>query len=700
MESRVDHKKLQEKWQVLRKDCFKSVPDERKPFTILNPPPNITGILHIGHLFNGTINDVLARRKRQEGFNVCFRGGLDHAGLATQIKVEQHLKQQGITKEMLGMSLVQPSASGREKFLEECDKWRSQCSGTIVNQLQKVGLSMDFDNLTFTLDPNYYANVIDTFVKLYKGGLIYKGNYMTNWCTALETAISDEECVDVEEDIGLYYINYKLDTSDDLYLTVATTRPETIFGDVAVAYNPEDERYKKYKGMNVIIPIINRSVPLVEDERIKIEFGTGLCKITPAHDKNDFVTGQKYNLPVIPILDKSGHIANTGTKYDGMYGAKARKEIIKELTDLKFLIDTQIKKSIVSRCARSGSVIEPMLTTQWFMRMRPLADMATNLLETGQVEFYPERIKNVFNAWTANIRDWCISRQIVYSHQIPVWYCTNGHELCENIKQESCHCGCTNLVQESDCLDTWASSWIWQFGTFTKEEMDYYYPIDVIVSGQDILFFWIMRMMMSSAFLHNKPPFRRVLFHGIVRDDKNIKMSKSAGNGIDPLDIINTVGLDPARFAMIMIAPKDGDLKVSLKSFDVGKTFCTKFWNVARFLQSNGVFVVDKNVDIIDELSKEDDDILNALTTLKANVIDCYDKMDLQRLSTYLYTFTWDTFANNYLEYSKDKLSEQRKRLLLNIFTDLIKLLYPIIPHVTEELWEIMGNSDLYKCSL
>lgn len=694
MESRIDHKKIQEKWQQLRKDDYKSVPDDRKPFVVLNPPPNVTGILHLGHLYNGSINDIFARRKRQEGYNVCFRGGLDHAGLATQIKIEQHLKKSGITKEMLG----------KEKFLEECTKWKDQYGGLIVNQLQKIGLSMDFDHLTFTLDPNYYANVIDTFVKLYKGGLIYKGNYMTNWCTALETAISDEECNKTEEEIGLYYINYKLDTPDsEIYLTVATTRPETLFGDVAVAFNPEDERYKKYKGMKVIVPIINRSVPLVEDERIKMDFGTGLCKITPAHDKDDFLTGQKYNLPVVPILDKSGHIANTGTKYDGMYGTKARKEVLKELGELKLLIDTQKKTSTVYRCSRSGVVIEPMVTTQWFIRMRPLADMASELLETKQVEFVPERVKNVFDSWTANIRDWCISRQIMYSHQIPVWYCSNGHELCENTKPESCHCGCTNLVQDADCLDTWASSWIWQFGTFSKEEMNYYYPIDLIVSGQDILFFWIMRMMMSSAFLHNKPPFKKVLFHGIIRDEFNKKMSKSMGNGIDPLEVIDTVGLDPARFSLMMIAPKDGDLKISMRSFDVGKTFCTKLWNVARFLQSNGIFLMDKNINITDlkeELTKEDENVLNELSALKENVNDCYNKMDLQRLSTSLYTFTWDTFANNYLEYSKDKLSEQRKIVLLNMFSDLIKLLYPLIPHVTEEIWEIMGNINLHMTLL
>ncbi len=695
MESRIDHKKIQEKWQEKRKNCYKSMPDERKPFAILNPPPNVTGKLHVGHFLNGTLNDVIARRKRQEGYNVCFRGGLDHAGLATQIKVEQFLKEQGLTKEILG----------REKFLEECEKWKQQYGSVIVNQLKKIGLSCDFDALTFTLQPSYSAKVIDAFVELYKGGLIYKGNYMTNWCTALETAISDEECIIKEEEIGLYYINYKLDdnSGDNMnqYLTVATTRPETLFGDVAVAYNPADERYTKYKGKNVIIPLINKSIPLVEDERIKIEFGTGLCKITPAHDKDDFITGARYNLPVIKILDKSGHITNTGTKYDGMYNTKARKEVLKDLAELKVLVGTYKKKSNVARCSRSNVIIEPMVTKQWFIRMKPLAEMASKLLESNQVQFVPTKITNTFNAWVANIRDWCISRQIVYSHQIPVWYCSNSHELCANVKPDCCsQCGCTNLIQETDCLDTWASSWIWQYATFTEEEQKYYYPLDIMISGQDILFFWIMRMMMSSAYLHNKPPFKKVLFHGIVRDEFNKKMSKSAGNGIDPLEIIDSIGLDPIRLSILMVMPKEDDLKVSMKSFDIGKTFCTKLWNVARYLQINGVFDnQDEYTCNADSLSNEDKQILKDLTNLQLNITKYYEELDMQEIAKLLYSFTWDNFANGYLEYSKDKLNDNitnRKALLKNVFKNLLQLLYPVIPHITEELWEIMGYSDLY----
>lgn len=685
METRINHKQIEKKWQELRYDKFKSIPDERPSFTILSPPPNVTGFLHVGHFLNSTYNDILARRKRQEGYNVCYTMGLDHAGLATQTKVEQYLKQQGITKEMLG----------REKFLEECKKWKDKYGEIIVNQVKKLGLSCDWDRLEFTLNEKYSVHVINTFVELYKAGLIYRGNYMTNWCIALQTAISDEECIESEEEIDLYFIKYQLVDADE-YLTVATTRPETLFGDVAVAYNPSDERYQKYKGKYIILPILNKKIPLVEDERIKPEFGTGLCKITPAHDKNDYLTGQKYGLDVFSILDFAGHIANTSTKYDGMYKDKARKEVLKELQELELLQEIQKKKSNILRCSRTNTVIEPMITKQWFIKMKPLAEMASDLLETEKVKFIPERIKNTFNAWVTNIRDWCISRQIIYGHRIPIWYCPGGHENCDSKMPAYCGiCGNSDLIQETDTLDTWASSYVYQFATFFDEEMDYYYPLDVMITGQDILFFWIMRMMMTSAFLHKKQPFDKVFFHGIVRDDTNKKMSKSSGNALDPLEMVDKVGLDPMRFSIMMKAPKDGDLKISLQTFDIGKTFCTKLWNVTRFLKSNNVFDRSPKY-IFDVMTPEDIKILDQLNELKCEVTNCYDKLDYHQLVSSLNTYVWDVFANGYIEYSKLNMTENRKSLLVHIFIDLIKLLYPIIPHVTEEIWEIMGYTDLY----
>lgn len=687
MESRIDHHFIQEKWQNFwtSTNTFDStLDDSSKVYIICQAPPNITNKLHVGHFLNGTLNDVIARRKMQEGYKVCFRAGLDHAGLATQMKVESWLREQGLTKEMLG----------KEKFLEKCAEWKEKYGGTIIEQFKAIGLSCDWNRITFTLDPNYYQQVINTFVELYKCGLVYKGNYLTNWCSALETAISDEECIEVEETIEVYYIRYLLETNNDepTYLTVATTRPETMFGDVAVAYNPEDPRYTSLKGKFVKIPIINKQIPLVEDERIKIEFGTGLCKITPAHDKDDYLTAQKYSLDPISIFDKKGYITNTGTRFDSMHKNKARKEVLADLTELNLLEKVDKKKSMVTRCSRSNCVIEPMITPQWFIRMKDLANGAVELLDTKQVEFIPAKVENLFRGWTTGIRDWCVSRQIWYGHQIPVWYCENSHINCENHQPLMCNtCQSTNLVQETDCLDTWASSYIWQFATFSREEFEHYYPIDLIVSGQDILFFWIMRMMMTSKFLHNKPPFKRVLFHGIVRDEMGKKMSKSAGNGVDPLDLVKEHGLDPIRFGMLMKLPKEGDLKLTPDIIKIGKTFCTKLWNIGRHLKSNDVCV--RNVTLFSELkleTPEDIEIIDKLCKLTVNVNNCYDKLDTHELTTILYDFTWNEFASRYLEYAKDKLSIDRQNILSHIYSKLLNMLHPIIPHVTSEINELV----------
>jgi valyl-tRNA synthetase len=688
MESRIDHTFIQNKWQNIwtSTNAFDSTLDEScKMYIVLQAPPNITNKLHLGHFINGTLNDVVARRKRQEGYKVCFRAGLDHAGLATQMKVESWLREQGLTKEMLG----------KEKFLEKCTEWKEKYGGTIISQFKAIGLSCDWNRITFTLDSNYYSQVIDTFVELYKGGLIYKGDYLINWCSALETAISDEECVEVEETIEVYYIKYLLETDCNNkleYLTVATTRPETMFGDVAVAYNPEDPRYTHLKGRFVQIPLINKSIPLVEDERIKIEFGTGLCKITPAHDKDDYLTAQKYNLEPISIFDKKGHITNTGTRYDTMHKNKARKEVLADLEQLGQLEKIDRKKSMISRCSRSNCVIEPMITPQWFIRMKDLANGAVALLDSGEVEFIPAKVENLFRGWISNIRDWCVSRQIWYGHQIPVWYCEKNHINCKSHQPSMCQtCGSTNLTQETDCLDTWASSYIWQFATFSKEEFEHYYPIDLIVSGQDILFFWIMRMMMTSKFLHNKPPFKRVLFHGIVRDEVGKKMSKSAGNGVDPIDLISDHGLDPIRFGMLMKLPKEGDLKLTQDIIKLGKTFCTKLWNIGRHLQLNNVCVnVVPKLKELQLETTEDDKIINKLIKLIENVNDCHNKLDTHELTSVLYNFTWNEFASGYLEYAKDKLSEERKNILSYVYYNILDMLYPIIPHITSEIKELL----------
>lgn len=688
MESRIDHKAIQEKWQNIwaTTNAFDSTVDNTsKSYVICQAPPNITNKVHMGHFLNGTLNDVIARKKRQEGYKVCFRAGLDHAGLATQIKVESWLKSQDLTKEMLG----------KEKFLEECVKWKDKYGDTIIEQFKAIGLSCDWNHVTFTLDPNYSEKVIETFVKLYKAGYIYKGNYLVNWCSALETAISDEECIEKEEVVKVYYIKYQIENSQE-YISVATTRPETLFGDVAVAYNPNDPRYTHLEGKYVLIPIINKKIPLIADESISIEFGTGLCKITPAHNKNDYAIAQKYNLEPVTIFDKKGRLINTGTKYDTMKKTAAREAIIHELMyDLNAfeLEKLDIKKSIVTRCSRSNCMIEPMISSQYFIRMKELAESTLELIDTQQVQFVPAKVENLYRSWIAGIKDWCVSRQIWYSHTIPVWYCENDHLNCCCVVPESCEtCGSTNLTQETDCLDTWASSYIWQFATFNNEEFKRYYPIDLIVSGQDILFFWIMRMMITSKFLHNCAPFKRVLFHGIVRDEIGKKMSKSAGNGVDPIDIVNKYGIDPMRFGILMKLPKEGDLRLTEDIIKIGTRFCTKLWNIGRHFKLHNI-CFHNQVQSYGNLtieSSDDTTILEKLSKLTDDVNNCYEKLDTHELTTIIYNFTWNEFANDYLESTKTDLTENKKRILSYVYFCILHMLHPIIPHVTSELIELI----------
>jgi valyl-tRNA synthetase len=682
MDKRIDHKAIGKKWQSKWEKQTCPVPDERIKFSIVMPPVNVTGILHLGHMLNNLIQDLVVRYEKSKGKNVIWIPGLDHAGIATQSKVEQMLKGKGLTKHDLG----------REKFIEETFRWKEQYGGIIIDQLKQIGSSCNWDKLKFTMDADYSKHVTDVFVKLYNDGLIYKGNYMVNWCTTLQTAISDEECLIADEEVKMYHIAYQFENNnvdEQTHLVIATTRPETIFGDVAVAFNPDDERYKKYIGLKLIVPIAGKTVELIADSNIKTDAGTGLVKITPAHDKTDYEIGKTHNLDIISIIDKTGCICDTGTRYDGMFRDKARREILKELTELGALKNTVSKQSSVSRCYRSNSIIEPMITKQWFIKMKPLVKYADDMLKRGDVEFYPKRTENIFNTWSENIKDWCISRQLWWGHQIPIWYCSDGHETCNDTLPTSCRCGCTKLTQDPDCLDTWNSSWLWAFAVFSETEFEYYFPTDLLVTGVDILFFWVMKMMMISGYLFGKPPFKKVYFHGIIRDEINKKMSKSLGNVINPLDLIDKFGVDPVRFSLLMIMPKDGDLKISPKQIDIGKTFCTKLWNVARYLELNDVFSSELNESTILNLEHPNDtDIYNDLQKLKINVDDCYNKFDFQRLAQSLYTFVWDKFANGYLEFCKDKLSPSNKQLLMYIFKEIIKLLHPVIPHIASELEE------------
>lgn len=691
MDKRIDHSFIETKWQEKTKDNFivkfDTIDKSKEKYSIVLPPPNVTGYLHLGHAFNITLQDIIARYQTSQGKNVLWIPGLDHAGIATQTKVEEMLKQNGINRKDIG----------REKFIEEINKWKNKYGNTILSQIKKLGGSCDWSRLVFTMDDHYSQKVLNAFVKLYNDGLIYKGYYMINWCEALNTTISDDEVVSNEEIINFYYIKYQLDETND-FLTVATTRPETMFGDVALAFNPNDDKYKNFLGKFVKIPIINKLIPIISDDRIKIDVGTGLVKITPAHDKLDYEIGKTHNLDVISVINEDGMMCNVPNEYDQKYKLKVRTEIINKLTELNQLEKIDKKKSMIPRCHRTNCVIEPRITNQWFIKMKPLAEIAKKMIDNNEIKFYPERVISLFDNWINNIRDWCISRQLWWGHRIPVWYCSNSHINCQIDKPIHCNvCTDTNLIQDSDCLDTWNSSWLWSFAVFQSEdEFNYYFPLDLVVTGIDILFFWVMRMMMASGYFLEKTPFKKVYFNGIIRDNFGHKMSKSSGNAIDPLTIINKIGVDPMRFSFLMISPKDGDLLVSNESFDIGKTFCTKLWNLGKYLQYKNMFEF-KNVSLIDIQIGDDCDkhIYDMYQKLISNIPQLYERMDFQELARSLYIFVWNDFANDYVEKTKQNLTDDRRKLIMFIYKNILILLYPIIPHVTQELYEIIGLSNL-----
>jgi valyl-tRNA synthetase len=657
MDKRIDHKTIDSKWQQHWNDnkCFASLPDSSKPkFSTIIPPPNITGKAHIGHALNNTFQDVLCRYKRMKGFNVLAIPGTDHAGIATQTKVLEHLQKKGIDKNKLT----------REEFINEGMLWKNEYGGIIIDQLKKLGCSYDWSRLQFTLDPSYNKHVYEMFAKLYNDGLIYRGLYMINWCPILETAISDEEVIKKDVTGKLYYIKYKLANSDE-YISVATSRPETLFGDVAIAYNLTDERYKKYhdKNITVLIPIINKEIPLIADNYVKPEFGSGLVKITPAHDKDDYRVGQKHNLPIVQILDNKANICNTGTKYDGISRDIARKIIIKELTASNLIDKIEEYQTVQKTCSRTNAVIEPMLSLQWFIKMEPLADICRKMVDNKEVEIFPQKFIKTFDNWLNNIHDWCISRQISWGHRIPIYYCNDcNKETCSIDNIVNCKlCNSTNISQDTDVLDTWASSWLFSYAVFDSDkECDYYFPNDLVITGEDILFFWIIKMMMAAGYMKGKAPFKKVFLHGLVRDEHNVKMTKSLGNVINPLDIIDKFGTDPMRFTLIMITPKENDLVLSVKSFDIGKMFCTK---------------------ILDQLN---------------NVIKLIDQyievFDFYHCGHILYSFVWDDFANTYLESTKKTLNENKQKILFKVLETVTRLLHPFCPHITEEIWEILRN--------
>ncbi len=684
MDTRINYKLLEEKWQTIwaYNKCFESVPNEKIPFTMILPPPNVTGVLHMGHALNSTFQDIRCRYQRMKGYNVLWVPGLDHAGLATQIKVINQLKSDNID----------PTQLSRDELIKHIFDWTKTHKHIIVNQLKQLGCSCDWSNQKFTLDDFHSNQVNEIFIKLYNDGLIYQGLYMVNWCPALATAISDEETIKTDTIGKLYYIKYKI-VDRDQYLVVATSRPETIFGDSAIAFHPQDPRFIEYKDCKVYIPIINKEIGLIADTFVTPEFGSGLVKITPAHNKDDYEIGKRHNLPINQVIDKNGNLYNTETIYDGISREIVKKMVVKELTKLGLIEKIEDYNTIIKTCSRSGSVIEPMLTTQWFVKMKPLAEICRKFIDNGEITLFPERHINHLYNWLDNIHDWCISRQIVWGHRIPIYYCQNKNcakILCSNQTLETCSLCQSSVEQDKDVLDTWFSSWILPY-TDLGSNLNYYFPIDVLITGEDILFFWVIKMIMASGYMYNKVPFKKVFLHGLVRDENKVKMTKTLGNVINPLTIIEKYGTDPMRFSLIMHAPKEHDFSISFKMFDSGKNFCTKFWNIVRFCLDNA-----KNEEInLSDLDDLDKEILNKLNMLILKIEKCLAIFDYQQCGQCLHTFVFTDFSNSYLESTKNLMNnnkENKQKVLFHILNVLTRILSPFIPHVAEEIWEILNN--------
>jgi len=681
MNKRYDSKKIEDKWYnhwINKGYHMSSVDKTKKPYTIVIPPPNLTGNLHMGHALNNTYQDLLIRYKKMSGYNTCWVPGLDSGGIATQNVVEKQLAKEGINKENLG----------RKKFLEKVREWTQDKRKNILNQLKKIGCLCDWNREQFTMNKQLSSRVRKAFVQLYKKKLIYRGKYIVNWCPRCGTALADDEVEYKDQKSKLYYIKYPVGEN---YIVIATTRPETILGDTAVAFNPKDDRYNKMEGVEIIVPIVNRKVRLIADNYVKPGFGTGLVKITPAHDKNDYEIGKRHKLDSIRVIDKKGYICNTNTKYDGLNIWECRKNIVKELDELGLIEKIEDYDNKIGVCYRCKTHIEPSISKQWFVNMKPLKGKAFEAVNSGKVKLIPVHHVKIYNNWLNNMRDWCISRQIWYGHQIPIWYCKCGNIMCDIVDPTECDkCG-GRLRQDSDVLDTWFSSALWAFSVFDKQtDLDYYFPTSVLVTGSDILFFWVTRMIIMTEELQNTIPFKHVYLHGIVRDNRGIKMSKTLGNGIDPLDVIKKYSADILRFTLVSLTPHGSDVNLSDDSFKVGKTFCTKLWNSVRYV----LMYIDKELDVNinqSQLTLMDRWILHKLNNTITHTKQNLEKFDFSEACRCLYNFTWNDFCSRYIEYSKLYISSPRiQSILVCVIDRILRLLHPIIPFLTEELWVML----------
>ena len=675
-------------------DCFKAEPDpDKKPFSIVMPPPNVTGQLHMGHAMDSTLQDILTRFKRMQGYSALWLPGTDHAGIATQIKVEEELRtKEGLTRYDLG----------REKFLQRVWQWKEKYGNRIVEQQKKMGASCDWSRSRFTMDEGCSKAVRETFCELYDKGLIYKGSRIINWCPHCLTALSDAEVEYVDKPGHLWYIRYPLsDGSGDI--VVATTRPETMMGDTGVAVNPEDEKFKHLIGKTCILPIMNREIPIVGDEYCEIGFGTGAVKMTPAHDPNDFEVGLRHNLEVIRVIADDGTINENGGKYNGMDRYECRKAIVKDLEEQGYLIKTEPYSHNVGTCYRCHNDVEPLISAQWFVKMEPLAKEAIRVVNDGTIKFVPERFTKTYINWMENVHDWCISRQLWWGHQIPAWYCDECGHI--NVKREDpteCEkCGCKHLTREEDVLDTWFSSALWPFSTMgwpdkDAADLNYWYPTSVMVTGYDIIFFWVARMIFSGCEHMKKIPFHTVLIHGLIRDPQGKKMSKSAGNGVDPIEVINTYGADALRFNIITGNSPGNDMRFFPERCEAMRNFANKLWNASRFVMMN--LTIDKN-ELPETLELEDKWILSRFNELAREVGENLDKYELGIAAQKIYDFIWDSFCDWYIELTKARLTGedeaarvQAQKVLLYVLTETLKLLHPFMPFITEEIYQALPH--------
>ena len=678
-------------------DCFKGVEDsKKKSFSIVMPPPNVTGQLHMGHALDCTLQDILTRFKRMQGYAALWVPGTDHAGIATQIKVEEELRvKEGKTRYDLG----------REKFLERVWKWKEEYGNRIVQQQKKMGVSCDWSRARFTMDEGCSKAVRETFCELYDKGLIYKGSRIINWCPHCVTALSDAEVEYVDKPGHLWYIRYPLaDGSGDI--VVATTRPETMMGDTGVAVNPNDEKFKHLIGKKCILPIMNREIPIVGDEYCEIGFGTGAVKMTPAHDPNDFEVGLRHNLEVIRVIADDGHINENGGPYNGMDRYECRKAIVKDLEEQGYLVKVEPYNHNVGTCYRCHNDVEPLISAQWFVKMEPLAKEALRVVNEGEVKFVPERFSKTYTNWMENCHDWCISRQLWWGHQIPAWTCDDCGHI--NVKREDptvCEkCGSTHLTREEDVLDTWFSSALWPFSTLGWPEqtadLNYWYPTSVMVTGYDIIFFWVARMIFSGCEQMKKIPFHTVLIHGLVRDDKGRKMSKSLGNGIDPLEMAEKFGADALRFNLITGNSPGNDTRFYTEKCEAMRNFANKIWNASRFVMMN--LTIDRyELPAADKLEREDKWVLSKLNRLVKEVTENLDSFEIGVASAKVYDFIWDTYCDWYIELTKTRLNgtdEDAKltaqNVLCYVLVTLLKLLHPFMPFITEEIYQALPKCD------